>query len=82
MQSAETIAQILQTLQELETDNSVPKNVKKKITTTIQTLQKDGEMSIKKNKALNELEEIAEDTNMQAYTRTQIFNLVSMLEKI
>jgi len=40
------------------------------------------DLSIRINKALNELDEIADDTNIQSYTRTQIWNIVSLLEKI
>ena len=37
--------------------------------------------SIKINKALNILEDVADDSNLEAYTRTQILNVVSLLEK-
>ena len=76
----EAINEVLMALSELEQDNTVPKNVKERIANTIKALQEDCEESIKVNKALHELEEIAEDTNMQPYTRTQIWNVVSLLE--
>ncbi|MEM4243083.1 MAG: UPF0147 family protein, partial [Candidatus Woesearchaeota archaeon] len=65
------LATVIAALRELEQDNQVPKNVKTKITGTIQVLEQDGEMPIKVSRALQELEELAEDNNMQAYTRTQ-----------
>jgi len=34
------------------------------------------------NKALDELDELVSDNNIQQYTRTQIWNVVSLLEKI
>jgi uncharacterized protein (UPF0147 family) len=71
---------VLDALAELEQDSTVPKNVKERITNTIKALNAGCEDSIKINKALNELEEIADDTNMQPYTRTQIWNVVSLLE--
>jgi len=37
---------------------------------------------IRINKALHELEEIADDINLQPFTRTQLWNIVSILEKI
>lgn len=73
---------VIAALHELECDNQVPKNVKAKIVSTIQTLEQDGEMSIKVSRALQELEQLSEDSNMQGYTRTQIFNIVSLLEVI
>lgn len=71
---------VIAALRELEQDNDVPKNVKASIATTIQILEQDGELSIKVSRALQELERLAEDNNMQAYTRTRIFNIVSLLE--
>ena len=74
------IQPIIEALNELKNDVAVPKNIKGKIDETINALQQEGEISVKINKALQELEDIAEDTNMQPYTRTQIWNVVSMLE--
>jgi len=76
------LIEVIAALRELETDSSVPKNVKAKIKNIVQNLQQKEESSIKISRALNELEEITEDTNMQAYTRTQIFGIVSSLEII
>lgn len=76
----EPIKEVMSALAELEQDNTVPKNVKARIANTIQALKEDCEENIKVNKALHQLEEIAEDTNMQPYTRTQIWNVVSLLE--
>lgn len=78
----DSIQQVIGALQELEQDPSTPKNVKLKISSTIKLLSDDDEKSIKVSKALNELEGIAEDTNVQSYTRTQIFNIVSLLEVV
>lgn len=74
------LTMVFAALRELETDNQVPKNVKTRISNTIQALEKDGEMSIKISRAMQELEALTEDNNMQSYTRTQIFNIVSLLE--
>ena len=46
----------------------------------MKALQEDKEISIKINKALDELDEIGDDANMEPYTRSQIWNLVSALE--
>lgn len=73
---------IIKALQELESDNTVPKNIKAKISTTIKVLHEDSDLGIKINRALNELDELTDDNNIQPYTRTQIWNIVSMLEMI
>ena len=69
-------------LNELKEDAAVPKNVKLKIEKVIGILKKNSEVTIKVSKALNELEEVADDVNLESYTRAQIWNVISALEKI
>ncbi len=78
----DTIQQVISALKELEQDTSTPKNVKLKISSTLKLLSDNSETSIKVSKALHELEDIAEDSNVQSYTRMQIFNIVSLLEVV
>jgi uncharacterized protein (UPF0147 family) len=78
----DAIQQVISALKELEQDTSTPKNVKLKIVSTLRVLSENSETSIKVSKALHELEDIAEDVNVQPYTRTQIFNIVSLLEVV
>ena len=82
MDEKEQIQGIIEVLKELQEDGSVPRNVKDKLAITIQALEEDNDVSIKVNKALHELEVVADDPNLQTYTRTQIWNIVSMLEKL
>lgn len=81
MESKE-IRNVVSVLDELKEDATVPKNVRMKIEHTIKILNGDTEMHIKVSKVLNELEEIAEDVNLEPYTRTQIWDAISGLEKI
>ena len=74
------IIQIIETLTELLDDLSVPKNVKTKVAHAIEALKEDSEASIRVDKAIQELDELSNDTNIQPYTRTQIWNVVSLLE--
>ena len=80
--SKKEIDEVIETLTELEGDVTVPRNVRLKIQNIITNLKEDIEISIKISKALNDLDEIADDVNLQPYTRTQIWNVVSILEKI
>ena len=73
---------VIALLTDLQEDSTVPRNVKTKVENTLNALKEDGEISIVVSKALNELEEIADDPNMQMYTRTQIWNVISILEKM
>ncbi len=61
-------------------DSVTPKNIREKMSNVIKILEGDEEDSIKINKALNELDEIVNDSNMQQFTRTEIWNIVSFLE--
>lgn len=74
------IRNAVEMLQDMLEDSSVPKNVRAKIEKTIFVLQEKEESKIKISRALHELEEISNDTNMQSDTRTQLFNVVSVLE--
>ena len=76
------INNVIETLTELEEDITVPKNVRLKIQNITKNLKENTEIPIKISKALNDLDEIADDINLQPYTRTQIWNVVSILEKI
>ena len=73
---------IVSSLNEIQEDATVPRNVRTQIQSIIATLKTETELSIKINKALNELGEIANDVNIQSYTRTQIYNVISVLEKL
>ncbi len=77
------IPSIVETLQEIANDTSVPRNVKLKLTEIITVLKNEKEeLLIRKDKALSALDEIAEDANLQPYARTQIWNVVSALEML
>ncbi|MEA2037667.1 MAG: UPF0147 family protein [Nanoarchaeota archaeon] len=72
----------IDTLEGLVLDPNIPKNIKAKIQNIIQILKEDSELPIKINKALNDLDEISNEANLEQYIRTQIWNVVSILEKI
>ncbi|MBI4441088.1 UPF0147 family protein [Candidatus Woesearchaeota archaeon] len=81
MTTEELINDIITVLVELGSDTSIPRNVKLKLTTVATILREPAEPSIKVDKALQELEEVTDDNNLQPHVRTQIWNIVSMLEK-
>jgi uncharacterized protein (UPF0147 family) len=78
----EQMDDIISVLSELLEDNTVPKNIKQKIESIIGLLKQTDELSLKQSKALNLLDEISDDNNIQPYTRTQIWNISSMLESL
>ena len=76
------LIEVIDALNELKDDNTVPKNVKARLENMIVVLQEKTEASIRVSRVMHEIEEIAEDANMQPFTRTQIFNVVSLLEMV
>lgn len=75
------IQEVIAALTDLCEDNTAPRNVKLKIEEIKRQLLLDGDETLKISKALNEIEGISEDSNLQPYTRTQIWNIVSLLEQ-
>ena len=82
MTGNEQLSESLEALKDLSEDNTVPKNIKLKINNIIKSLEDEKDISIRVNRALNELDEISDNNNIQSYTRTQIWNVVSILESI
>ena len=78
----EKINEVLAVLEEIMGDATVPKNVKLHLQTSIQALRMNGELSLKISRVMNELDEIANDSNVESYTRSQIWNVVSLLETL
>lgn len=77
------IMNIIDLLRELQDDSTVPRNVKVKLQEMQTTLEKEeGELSLRINKILADVEEIANDINLPMFVRTQIWNLTSMLESV
>ncbi len=73
---------IIEVLSELQNDVTVPRNVKDRLQECVSALQEETELSLRTDKAMQALDELSSDTNLQAYTRTQIWNIASMLEKL
>ncbi len=73
---------VIKLLEEIINDRTVPKNIKKAAEDSKIILNNDGEtLEMKISTAINALDEIINDPNMPMYTRTKIWNVVSMLEQ-
>ena len=76
----ERIQGILEVIKDMTTDNTIPRNVKTKLENVKVQFKTDKEISLIKDNVLSILEEISDDINLQAFTRTQIWNLISAVE--
>lgn len=74
------LKEIIVLLNELKDDACVPKNIKTRIDKVILILNSSDSLNV--NKALDMLDNIGDDVNLQPFARTQIWNVVSMLEMV
>ena len=74
---------IIDILSQIEKDFTVPKNVRIKVKNAYSVLgELDTSVAVRVDKSLQELDDISDDPNVSSYTRTQIWNVVSLLESI
>ena len=71
---------IVQMLDELISDNAIPKNIRKALTTAKQRLRLEEELNVKISAAIYSIESITDDINMPPHARTQIWAIISELE--
>ena len=71
----------LELLDRIINDRTVPRNIRKAAEDSKTSLNSAQGPEVKISTAINMLDEIINDPNMPMYTRTQIWNIVSMLEE-
>jgi uncharacterized protein (UPF0147 family) len=69
-------------LEQIINDRTVPKNIRKAAEDSKTTLNSKGSLELRVSTAISILDEIINDPNMPIHTRTQIWNIVSMLERL
>ena len=77
-----SVEDIIEVLNELQEDATVPKNIKTKLQDVAGLIKEKQDNSMNINKALDILEEISDDVNLQSHIRTRIWNVVSLLETV
>ena len=82
-QNTETINQAIATLEEIASNPSTPKNIKKSITDLTTELKKqEYSVSMRAANAISLLDDITQDPNMPSYVRVTLWQAVSTLERI
>ena len=67
----------------IEQDSAVPKSIRNLVRTAITFLAEESSpVEMKIDKALQTLDEISDDPNIPSFTRTQIWNVVSVLSML
>ncbi|HIG97438.1 MAG TPA: hypothetical protein HA230_03790 [Candidatus Aenigmarchaeota archaeon] len=77
MMNMETISKLLD---EINDDRTVPRNIRNMVQEAKDNLNGKQELAVRINAAISLLDEVSNDSNIPTYTRTQIWNIVSMLE--
>ncbi|PIT84561.1 hypothetical protein COU37_02675 [Candidatus Micrarchaeota archaeon CG10_big_fil_rev_8_21_14_0_10_45_29] len=78
----ERIKEILELMDLLLEDNSIPKNIRKVVGDAKNSLKMDDEVSTRVSSAVQALVQISEDINMPMHARTQVWTILSGLESI
>jgi uncharacterized protein (UPF0147 family) len=73
---------ICEILDQILKDRTVPKNIRAAAEHAKSTIEGGTSDELKVSAAVGTLDEIINDPNMPMYTRTQIWNVVSMLEQL
>lgn len=73
---------IFEILERIINDRTVPRNIREAVERAKNELNSKGEEELKISNAIVMLDEISNDPNMPLYTRTQIWNAVSLLEQM
>ena len=79
----ESLESAMQTLNQLATSHSTPKNFKKTITELITELKSDEySISVRAANTISSLDDITQDANIPSFVRTSLWQAVSVLESI
>lgn len=83
MVSVMEVETVIARMKRLIGDYSVPSNVRSKIERAIDVMNSNGEeLRVRVNTAASLLDEISNDPNIAQYTRTEVWNIASMLEDL
>jgi len=82
MAEGNDLKHICEMLEEIMNDRTVPRNIRTVAEESRDVLKSEGSEELKISTAISNLDEVINDPNMPMYTRTRIWNIVSMLEQI
>ena len=82
-QNTETLNTAITSLEDIVSNPSTPKNIKKSISDLIIELKKqEYAVAVRASNAISTLDEITQDPNMPSYVRVTLWQAVSALERI
>jgi len=82
-QNKKALNEAIQTLEQVATNYSTPKIIKKSATDLVNTLKNEEDsMSVRAANAISMLDDVTQDPNMPSYVRVTLWQAVSKLESI
>ena len=82
-QNLEFLNNAMTTLNQIATNPSTPKNIRKNIATIVEELKSDEySISVRAANTISSLDDVTQDPNMPSYVRTSLWQAVSTLESI
>ncbi len=82
-QNKESMKGAIETLNQIASNNSTPKTIKKLISDLVVDLTKEEySLSVRAANTISLLDDVTQDPNMPSYVRTQLWQAVSKLESI
>ena len=82
-QNKESMKEAIETLNQIASNNSTPKTIKKSIIDLVGDLSKEEDSSsVRAANTISLLDDVTQDPNMPSYVRTQLWQAVSKLESI
>ncbi len=75
------LEEIIAFIEEIIEDRTVPRNIREVLKSVKECIESEDEKEVKKDRAIQLLDDISNDPNMPVYTRTQIWNIISMIEE-
>jgi len=82
-QNLESLNNAMSTLNQIATNPSTPRNIRKNITDLIEELKSDEySVSVRAVNTISLLDDVTQDPNLPSYVRTSLWQAVSTLESI
>lgn len=78
----EKISNLINIIQSVAEDTSLPRNIRRSLNEAIEHLKSDDEPIVKVGAAVYVMEGLTEDINLPPHARTQIWNILSALESV
>ncbi len=83
VQNKESMKGAIETLNQIASNNSTPKTIRKSISYLIGDLSKEEySLSVRAANTISLLDDVTQDPNMPSYVRTQLWQAVSKLDSI